>query len=150
MSLITNFLKIIFYIRLIPFSLRSTLFSDTIQTEVLLELQYNSFKIPFLVSASLFVQSIDETLLIGMHSGESFNHFDYGCYENLKRYGSCTPAQYNLSLVTAPVYLISGDRDPIAPPKVQNKYLYFFYFQYFMFFELFSRTFRGQRPNWAT
>ncbi|XP_046638088.1 gastric triacylglycerol lipase-like isoform X3 [Daphnia pulicaria] len=50
-------------------------------------------------------------------SGESFNHFDYGCYENLKRYGSCTPAQYNLSLVTAPVYLISGDRDPIAPPK---------------------------------
>ena len=58
------------------------------------------------------------TLLIELQSGESFYHFDYGCHENLKRYGSCTPAEYNLSLVTAPVYLISGDKDPIAPPKV--------------------------------
>ncbi|KZS17525.1 gastric triacylglycerol lipase [Daphnia magna] len=51
------------------------------------------------------------------NSGESFHHFDYGCHENRKRYGTCTPAHYDLSLVTAPVYLMSGDKDPIAPPK---------------------------------
>jgi len=53
MILIVHFLKKNYcYIRFIPLSLRSTLFSDTIQTEVQLELQYNSFKTPILVSAS--------------------------------------------------------------------------------------------------
>lgn len=51
-------------------------------------------------------------------TGEKFHRFDYGREENMKRYGSPGPAEYDLSLVTAPVYLISGDADPIAPPEV--------------------------------
>nr|CAH0107920.1 unnamed protein product [Daphnia galeata] len=69
-------------------------------------------------AAVQFLQNSNSvTSFIGIIIGESFNRFDYGCAENLKRYGSCTPAEYDLGLVTAPVYLISGGRDPIAPPK---------------------------------
>ena len=70
------------------------------------------------IIASDVIRSFDDIINRNTILGETFNHFDYGCNENLKRYGSCMPAEYDLSLVTAPVYLISGDRDPIAPPKV--------------------------------
>jgi hypothetical protein len=45
-------------VRLIPYSPRSTLFSDTIQTGVLLELPYNFFKITIPVVASYTIDQL--------------------------------------------------------------------------------------------
>ncbi|XP_046459313.1 gastric triacylglycerol lipase-like [Daphnia pulex] len=50
-----------------------------------------------------------------INSGDSFLHFDYGSAENLKRYGTTYPPEYNLTKVTVPVYLVYGDNDPFAP-----------------------------------
>lgn len=52
--------------------------------------------------------------------GETFNYFDHGPTGNLERYGTAFAAEYNLSQVTVPVYLFSGERDPFAPPEVNK------------------------------
>ena len=44
--------------------------------------------------------------------------YDYGTDGNLVHYGTPSPLEYNLSLVTAPVHLMNADNDPFAPPKV--------------------------------
>jgi len=54
-----------------------------------------------------------------MHIGESFLHFDFGAEENMARYGTAYPPEYNLTKVTAPVFLIHADSDPFAPPEVR-------------------------------
>jgi hypothetical protein len=60
MSVIIHVLKLYVYlVRLIPYSPRSTLFSDTIQTGILLELPYNFFKI--LISVIAFY-TIDDLI----------------------------------------------------------------------------------------
>jgi len=51
------------------------------------------------------------------NSGESFHRFDFGTSGNVKRYGTPEPPQYNLSLVQAPVNIIYGENDPLAPVK---------------------------------
>lgn len=56
--------------------------------------------------------------LIFSNQGESFLYFDHGPAENLKRYGTPYPPEYNLTLVTAPVFLVHADSDPFAPPEV--------------------------------
>jgi len=48
----------------------------------------------------------------------SLNKFDYGRRENQKRYGSPLPPAYDLSLVTAPVYLFWAGNDKVATSKV--------------------------------
>lgn len=55
---------------------------------------------------------------IVLFTGESFLYFDFGPAENLKRYGRVDPPEYNLTLVTAPVYLVHADNDPFAPLEV--------------------------------
>lgn len=52
--------------------------------------------------------------------GERFTYFDYGPKKNLERYGTPHAAEYNLSLVTTPVFLVSADKDDFAPPAVIN------------------------------
>jgi predicted alpha/beta-fold hydrolase len=54
-----------------------------------------------------------------MYIGESFLHFDFGAEENMARYGTAYPPEYNLTKVTAPVFLIHADSDPFAPPEVR-------------------------------
>lgn len=49
---------------------------------------------------------------------QEFTRFDYGRKENLKRYGQVKPPIYDLSQVTAPVILYSGEGDFIATPKL--------------------------------
>ncbi|XP_044728675.1 gastric triacylglycerol lipase-like [Chrysoperla carnea] len=46
-----------------------------------------------------------------------FQHFDYGEEENLKRYGSPSPKEYNLGNVTVPVAVFYGDNDWLAAKK---------------------------------
>jgi lysosomal acid lipase/cholesteryl ester hydrolase len=60
--------------------------------------------------------------LVTFDSGDSFLHFDYGSAENLKRYGTTYPPEYNLTKVTVPVYLVYGDNDPFAPIEVCCNY----------------------------
>ncbi|KAG8230455.1 hypothetical protein J437_LFUL009944 [Ladona fulva] len=48
-----------------------------------------------------------------INSGK-FRQFDYGLFGNLKRYGKATPPEYDLSLVTAPVYLHYSENDWMA------------------------------------
>jgi hypothetical protein len=50
--------------------------------------------------------------------GESFLYFDYGPADNLIRYGTTYPPEYNLTQVTVPVYLVHADNDPFAPNEV--------------------------------
>ena len=59
-------------------------------------------------------------------TGQSFCKFDFGSSENLKRYGTAEPPRYNLNLVQAPVNIIYGENDPLAPPKVFFFFLLFF------------------------
>lgn len=53
-------------------------------------------------------------------AGERFTYFDYGPKKNLELYGTPHAAEYNLSLVTTPVFLVSADKDDFAPPAVIN------------------------------
>ena len=46
------------------------------------------------------------------------DYFDYGKTENLIRYGTAHPPEYNLTRVMTPVLLIHADNDPFAPPEV--------------------------------
>lgn len=61
------------------------------------------------------------TVIIQHNVGEKFTRFDYGHVDlNMKNYGTSEPPDYNMSLVTAPVYLIYGDNDPLVPPEVSS------------------------------
>lgn len=46
-----------------------------------------------------------------------FQRFDYGVKENLKRYGSKTPPEYDLSKIKVKTALYSGDVDKLADPQ---------------------------------
>ena len=52
------------------------------------------------------------------NSGEKFYRFDYGYHGNMKYYGTAHPPEHNLTLITAPVYLISAENDPLVPLEV--------------------------------
>ena len=50
--------------------------------------------------------------------GGKFTRFNYGAEGNLKHYGTEEAPEYNLKLVTAPVYLFYGVSDGVATPEV--------------------------------
>nr|CAD7433083.1 unnamed protein product [Timema monikensis] len=52
----------------------------------------------------------------GVNSAK-FRQFSYGLIKNLATYGSLTPPDYDLSKITAPVYLHWSDNDWMADPK---------------------------------
>ncbi|EFX66198.1 hypothetical protein DAPPUDRAFT_332432 [Daphnia pulex] len=51
------------------------------------------------------------------NAGDVFQAYDYGREGNLQKYGSTKPYQYDLTKVTAPVYVFSGNADRIVTPK---------------------------------
>ncbi len=53
-------------------------------------------------------------------TGESFPHFDHGPAGNLKRYGTTDPPEYNLTTVTAPVYIFYAENDPFVSIEVTS------------------------------
>lgn len=55
--------------------------------------------------------------------GETFIRYDYGTEGNLKHYGREKPPPYDLSLVTAPVYLFWGENDLLTTPTVSLPFL---------------------------
>ncbi|XP_063628450.1 lipase 3-like [Cydia splendana] len=48
---------------------------------------------------------------------KKFRQFDYGAEENMKRYGSREPPEYDLGKVTAPVSLVYSDADWLVDPR---------------------------------
>ena len=52
--------------------------------------------------------------------GRQFLDFDHGAVKNFRRYGQVFPPAFNLSQVTAPVYLFWGPGDLIATPEVND------------------------------
>nr|CAD7609807.1 unnamed protein product [Timema genevievae] len=52
----------------------------------------------------------------GVNSAK-FRQFSYGLIKNLATYGSLTPPDYDLSKITAPVFLHWSDNDLMADPK---------------------------------
>jgi hypothetical protein len=56
--------------------------------------------------------------VLGKREGEQFRAYNHGLSENLRRYGLPVPPTYNLTRVTAPVYLFWGPGDLLASPKV--------------------------------
>lgn len=49
-----------------------------------------------------------------------FRQFDYGFFGNLGRYQSPEPPKYDLSKVTAPLYIHYAPNDWIVVPEVQS------------------------------
>jgi lysosomal acid lipase/cholesteryl ester hydrolase len=56
-------------------------------------------------------------------AGETFIPYNYGLWENLLRYGSIRPPPYNLSKITAPVYLFWGQNDYLATPEASLNFV---------------------------
>ena len=52
-------------------------------------------------------------------------HYDFGRSGNLRRYGQVHPPEYDLALVTAPVYIYYGENDLISTPEVNLIYVSF-------------------------
>lgn len=52
------------------------------------------------------------------NKGERFLRYDFGLKGNMERYGKPVPDHYNLSLVTAPVYILWANNDIVSPPQV--------------------------------
>ncbi|CAG2059734.1 unnamed protein product, partial [Timema podura] len=50
-------------------------------------------------------------------SSAKYREFNYGMIKNLATYGSLTPPDYDLSKITAPVFLHWSDNDWMADPK---------------------------------
>ena len=46
-----------------------------------------------------------------------FQRYDYGADENMKRYGSETPPEYDLSKIKVKTALFTGDVDTLADPE---------------------------------
>ncbi len=67
-----------------------------------------------------FIQCFQRKCQLLSLTGESFLYFDHGPAGNLERYGTTYPPEYNLTLVTAPVYLVHADNDPFAPIEVAH------------------------------
>lgn len=51
-------------------------------------------------------------------TGTNFQQFDYGYIENLWKYGSMHPPEYNMSNIKAPVYMYYAMNDWLAVPEV--------------------------------
>lgn len=63
--------------------------------------------------------------------------FDYGA-ENMERYDSKHPPEYNLTLVDVPIVLMSSNRDGLIKALVIYFKLNIFFFQYLIYFCIFS------------
>lgn len=50
------------------------------------------------------------------NAGQTFQRYDFGPSENQLRYGQPTPPDYELSKVTAPVYIFWGESDKAVAP----------------------------------
>lgn len=53
---------------------------------------------------------------------EIFQHYDLGKKGNLERYGTLEPSVYDMSKVTAPVYLYYGLNDLISTREVRENH----------------------------
>lgn len=51
------------------------------------------------------------------NAGETFQAYDYGTEGNLQKYGSTKPFEYDLTKITAPIYVFSGAVDRIVTAK---------------------------------
>ncbi|KAK4007766.1 gastric triacylglycerol lipase [Daphnia magna] len=49
--------------------------------------------------------------------GQTFTRYDYGPQGNFEHYGQGVPPEYDLNLVTAPVYLFWGENDLLTTPE---------------------------------
>lgn len=57
-------------------------------------------------------------MLIVFRAGFAFSAYSYGRQENLKRYGTEEPPEYDLSLVTVPVIVFWSANDYVVGPEV--------------------------------
>ena len=78
---------------------------------------------------------MDTVLHFGQeYQSDTYQRFDYGYYDNMKKYGQGTPPKYDLKYVTTPVHLIWGKNDYLADALVRNDgILLFFNFNGFSF-----------------
>lgn len=59
-----------------------------------------------------------------INNGGNFRQFDYG-QENLLRYNSSVPPEYEVWKITLPIYLFIGKEDFLAPKEVRYKFYIF-------------------------
>lgn len=53
-----------------------------------------------------------------MDIGQSFKAFDHGPVGNKEHYGTPYPPDYNLTMITVPVTLVTADSDPFVQTEV--------------------------------
>ena len=51
-----------------------------------------------------------------MIDSKAFRPYDYGSGENVKRYGTKVPPEYDLTKIDVPIALFSGSQDKLADP----------------------------------
>lgn len=51
-------------------------------------------------------------------NSKKFRKFDYGVFNNLNRYGSIEPPDYDISKITAPIALFYSENDNLVGVKV--------------------------------
>lgn len=69
------------------------------------------------------------TVLVSIHfllSG-TFKQYDWGPKENMRRYHSKKPPEYNIKNITAPVAIFYGETDAFVTKEVKSVNLYEFY-----------------------
>lgn len=55
-----------------------------------------------------------------LYNSKKFTNFNHGWLTNKRTYGRFTPPPYNLSAITAPVFLHYGDNDWLSTPEDVN------------------------------
>ena len=108
------------YFIITPAGLHSELLTITIKT--ILPVRKNDYLYNYNDPKNAYVFCMQ----LGRSKGEStFTPYDFGTTGNLNRYGQVSPPPYNLSQVTAPVYIVSSPNDFLADPTVINNIYYF-------------------------
>lgn len=97
----------------------------TSQLEHLTKLWHSSIKTPKRVRQEIKVWNLKDFLKsLTQLTGDSFRAFDYGSQGNLRQYGTLRPPSYDLSRVTAPVYIFWSQTDVLATPEVSNTLIF--------------------------
>ncbi|XP_045451039.1 lipase 1-like [Melitaea cinxia] len=81
------------------------------------ENQHNATMLPVMLGHTPAGAAIRQFAHYGQSiTNKDFRRYDHGLLENIVTYGSAIPPRYDLSQITAPVFLHYSDGDPLADP----------------------------------
>ncbi|CAH2104943.1 unnamed protein product [Euphydryas editha] len=89
------------------------------------EAQLNKTMLPVVLGHTPAGASTRQIIHFGqLYNSKKFRNFDHGWISNKLIYGTFKPPEYNLSAITAPIYLHYGDNDWLSTPDDVDKLLH--------------------------